>query len=137
MRSKLWAILTYSFSKLKEKVAGTKKDKRNKGLQATVTGLLPIDHEPSTMSSRYWARKAWAKKYEGDKLELVLDKLDRDSPLSSGISTRASAFRSFIGDFYAEALKYDHTARKHQYRKLVTSEPRLNDKFEGMNSFLD
>ena len=140
-RKKLWAILSYSFSKLKEKIK--KEDKRNEGkaslLQSgiPVSGLLAIDHEPRTTASSYWAKKALAKKYEADKLELVINKLDRDSPLTTSISSRISAFTSYIGDLYAEALKYDHIARKNQYRKMITSEVRFNDKFNGINSVFD
>jgi len=138
-RSKLWVILSYSFSKLK----GKKEDKRNEGnsslLQAGIplSGLLPIDHEPRTRASSYWAQKALAKKYEADKLELVINKLDIDSPLSSGISTRLSAFTSHIGDLYAEALRYDRIARRNQYRQMITSEPRFNDNFDGINSVFE
>lgn len=135
-RSKLWTILSYSFYKLL-------KSYKNKGtdspLQASVplSGLLPIVHDNSTGASRYWVRKALNKKEEADKLELVLNKLDRDSPMRDGVS-RLSGFTSYIGDLYSEALKFDAVARKNQYRKMIISEPRFNaNNSEDITSVLE
>lgn len=140
-RPKLWAILNYSFYKLLKSY----KNKRivlpsSTHLQASLplSGLLPIQHDNSTTASRYWARKALNKKDEADKLELVLKKLDLDSPLSGGIS-RSSGFTSYIGDLYSEALRFDFIARKNQYRKMIISEPRfnVNESSEDISSILE
>lgn len=134
-RSKLWAILSYFFYKVKSFIS---KKCDSPFLQAGIplSGLLSIDHEHSTRASCYWAKKALAKKNEADKLELVLTKLDIDSPLS-GNTSRLSGFTSYIGDLYAEALRFDSIARKNQFRKMITSEPRFNDRFQGINSVFE
>lgn len=89
-----------------------------------ISALLPVGHANGSPSSRYCCNKAWAKREEGNSLELVIDKLDNDHPLSSGTS-RLSAFSSYIGDLHKEALYYDRLARKHLYRKIVMNESRF------------
>lgn len=155
-RNKLWVILSYSVYKLLRlwnsvnvnvnvNTAVPAKAKTGLGngtlhLQASVplSGILAIEHDNSTTASRCWAKRALIKKEEADKLELVLNKLDVDRPLASGIS-RSSGFISYIGDLYSEALRFDYIARRNQYRKMIMSEPRftVNDSSEDISSILE
>lgn len=101
-------------------------EKQYKAAGLPLSGFLPVDHPNSTTASKYWASKALFKRDEANTLELVINKLDVNQPLSHGTS-RLSAFASFIGDLHSEAFKYDSIARKNQYRKMIMSESRLRE----------
>ena len=129
VRSKLWIILNYLIHT---------RIKTNTSTRAGLPWILflPVNHTNSTAASRFWANKALCRRDEANKLELVVNKIDMDRPISSG-TTRLSAFESYIGDLYFEALKYDKLARTNQYRKMIMSEPRFtaNDSFDISTNF--
>lgn len=131
-RSKLWVIFNYYIIRRIDISTPMKA----KGGFALIL-FLPVDHTNSTAASRYWAAKSLATRNEARTLELVLQKIDKDQPLSCDTS-RLAAFTSYITEIYSEALRYDSIARRNQYRKMIMSEPRFreNESFD-ISTILD
>lgn len=92
--------------------------------QATFLFGLGVSSVPDNSSSLYCSNTAKSIESEWNLLNIVVSKLDREQPLSSGVS-RYSAFEIYQQGLRDKAYFFQTLAWRNHYKKIIRNEPRF------------
>lgn len=92
--------------------------------QATFILGLGVSSVPNNSSGLYCSNATRSLESEWNLLSIVISKLDKEQPLSSGVS-RYSAFQIYEQTLREKAYYFHRLAWKHEYKKVIMREPRF------------